>query len=253
MSFYFKKNSAFSRLTSSGFTPTPKIFSVSSLRERGFAPSLPAVSPSNLSKGFTLVELLISISIVSVILTVLILNQSTYTDGAALANLADEISLTISQAQTYSIAVREFSTGSNIFSSSYGLAFSLLGSGSDKAYIYFADRDGNSIYSGDWSCPMGGLSDECLNRADITRGNYIDSICIIRIAGEDVCDNVSRVDISFLRPNTEAQIFFFDDSGSLITMSDIKGGKITVKSPLGYTRTVSIFNTGQVSVGSPEL
>ena len=123
--------------------------------------------------GFTLIELLVSISIVSVILTVIVLNQSTYTDSIALFNLADEISSTVSQAQAYGIGVREFSPGSSEFSISYGLTFNILASGSNKAYLSFADRNNNKIYDGNWSCPTGGAS-ECLGKVDITRNSFIE-------------------------------------------------------------------------------
>jgi len=200
------------------------------------------------SFGFTLVELMVSIAIVTVILTVIISNQSTYTDTAALAGLADEISLTISQAQVYSIGVKELSTGSQVFSSSYGLSFSLLSgnSGSNVDYIYFADRNGDLVYSGDWLCATGGPSDECLSKTNITRGNLIQSMCVVLVSGPDVCD-VGRVDISFVRPDTEAQIKLFDLNGVAYPPTSMKGAKIMLVSPKGATRSVSVFSTGQIS------
>src|SRR3989338_6334842 len=87
------------------------------------------------NRGFTITELIVALGIASVIMTVIILRQSAYTDGAALTNLADDIGSTISQAQTYGIGVKELSTGSSDFSAAYGLAFSLLASdGSNSAY-----------------------------------------------------------------------------------------------------------------------
>ncbi len=202
--------------------------------------------PANPVAGFTLIELMVSISIIVIILTVVISGQSTYTDKAALAGLADEISLTISQAQIYSIGVKELSTGSLNFSSSYGLTFSLLGgtSGSNTAYIYFADINRDFIYAGDWSCVAGG---ECLSKTDIVRGNLIQSICVVPVSGADVCD-VGRADISFVRPNTEAQLRFFNLSGGVYNPISMKGVKIRLVSPKGATRSVSVFTTGQISV-----
>ncbi|MEK9171874.1 MAG: prepilin-type N-terminal cleavage/methylation domain-containing protein [Patescibacteria group bacterium] len=196
--------------------------------------------------GFTLMELLVSIAIVSVILTVIVSNQSTYTDGAALTNLADEISSTISQAQAYGIGVKEFSPGSSEFSASFGLTFSLLGSGSNIAYLSFADRNGNKVYDGDWSCPVGGTS-ECREKVPIVHGNYIDSLCVVFIPGPDIC-NVGRVDISFARPSTEAQLLFFNNGGQSFNPADMKGAKIVLRSPGGLARSITVFTTGQVSV-----
>ena len=133
---------------------------------------MPTPTNSKINKGFTLTEFLISIALASLILTVVVSSQSTYTDGVALTNLADEISSVVFQAQAYSTGVKEFSPASSEFSASYGLTFSLLGSGSNKAYLSFGDRNGNKIYDGDWSCPTGGAS-ECLGKVDIPPRNYI--------------------------------------------------------------------------------
>ena len=198
---------------------------------------------SKKSLGFTLIELLVSISIVSVILTVVVLNQSTYTDGAALTNLADEISSTISQAQAYGIGVKEVSAGSSEFNASYGLAFSLLGSGSNTAYIYFADLNGNKIYTGNWSCDTA----ECLSKVNITRGNVIADICVIKTSGSDQCNSAERADVSFARPNTEAQIKLFNNGGQPLNESNLKGIRIELKSPRGLTRSVTVYTTGQIS------
>src|SRR3989338_8159589 len=202
--------------------------------------------------GFTLVELLVSIAIVSVILTVIVSNQSTYTDGVALTNLADEISSTISQAQAYGIGVREFSPSSSEFSASYGLTFSLLGSGFNKAYLFFGDRNGNKIYDGDWSCPIGGAS-ECLERIDISRGNYIESLCVLYYTSPiyyvDNCD-VGRVDISFAYSSGETQLLFYKTSGNLFNLKELtqtEGAKIVLKSPGGLSWSVVVHTNGQVS------
>ncbi|OHA89248.1 MAG: hypothetical protein A3C70_00165 [Candidatus Zambryskibacteria bacterium RIFCSPHIGHO2_02_FULL_43_14] len=184
----------------------------------------------------------------SVILTIIVFNQSTYTDSTALTNLADEISSTISQTQVYGIAVKEFSTDN--FNASYGLSFSILSGsneGSNSAYLYFADRDGDKKYDGDWSCSTGGAS-ECLSRIDITRGNVIEDLCIVRNNGADQCNVAKRVDISFARPSIEAQIKVFNSGGNEISASNDKGIKIKLVSSHGATRSVTVYKTGQVSV-----
>ncbi len=196
--------------------------------------------------GFTLIELLVSIAIVSVILTIIVSNQSTYTDNAALSNLSDQIGLTLSQAQAYGIGVRELFPGSSDFSASYGLVFSLLDSGSDSVYLSFADRNGNKLYDGDWSCPTGGIS-ECIEKTDISRGNRIDSLCVVRAADTDIC-GIGRVDISFIRPNTEAQIIFFDAGGGTLNPPGSIGARVILRSPGALTKSVVIYKTGQISV-----
>lgn len=201
------------------------------------------------SRAFTLVEFLVSIGIVFAILSVILLNQSAYTDSVALTNAADELGLTVSQAQAYSIGVRELSPGSSNFSSAYGVSFSINAPDSDKSYIYFADRNTSEHYDGSWLCPNESGS-ECLERIEIPRGNYINSFCVIRTQGSDQCGTVHRADITFLRPDTDAKMKFFNSGGQQYQSPNIKGVRVILKSPGGATRSVAIYLTGQVSVES---
>lgn len=197
--------------------------------------------------GFSLIELLVTMGIIVTILTVVTLNQSTYVESASLTNLADQVGSTIVQAQAYGIAVRELTPGSADFSASYGLSVSLLGSGSPTSYLFFADRNNNRAYDGDWSCLTGGLS-ECLEKTEIGRGNYVSGICIITSAGGDQCESARRADILFLRPDPEAVITFYSQGGEVLNASNKVGVKIKFQSPGGLIRSVSVYDNGQVSV-----
>jgi len=203
------------------------------------------------SRGFTLIELLVSIGIMLIILGTLVFNQSHYSDGAALKNLADTIGLTIRQAQIYGISVKEFNTGSNNFSSAYGAEFNILATGANNAYIFFADvPDVNNVYNGTydsgWSCPLGGSS-ECITKTSITQGNTINGLCEIPLVGQPNC-SIGRVDITFLRPEITAQMVFFDTSGNQLSSTGVEGAQIKLLSPAGNTRSVTIYTTGQISV-----
>ena len=212
---------------------------------------LGSASASRRRDGFTLLELLVSITIVTVILTVVILSQSKYTDGAALANLADDISARLSQAQAYGIGVVQLSYGVTDFSFSYGLTFNITSSGSNMAYLYFADQNSNGIYDGNWSCAPqpNARPSECIEKVDITRGNYIESMCVIKSDGSPcIPGQVGRVDIHFNRPNTEANISIFGITGTLMNSSTDVGVKIALKSPGGLSKTIVVYETGQISV-----
>jgi prepilin-type N-terminal cleavage/methylation domain-containing protein len=202
------------------------------------------------SKGFTLIELLVTLSIVAVILSVIVFNQSTYTERLGLANLADDMTLTLSRAQSYGIAVRELTPGSSDFSAAYGISVSLLPTGSPNAYIYFADRNLNGVYDGDWTCPTGGAS-ECLEKVEMKQGNFVESICLIAENGLEDCVAPRRIDISFARPKTEAVIKAFDSAGQSIDTSTTKGAKLSLKSPKNYQRLVVAYKVGQISALEP--
>lgn len=196
-------------------------------------------------RGFSLIEFLVSISIVTIILTVVISNQSTYTSGIALTNLADEVASSLSQAQSYGVGVREVIVGSSEFSAAYGLTFSKLPSGSETAYLSFADRNSNRFYDNDWSCAIGGSS-ECLAKNIISRGNYIFDLCATRSNGGDQC-NMGRIDITFTRPKTEAQLTFFNNGGNQVNPPNVTGAKIIFKSPNGATKSTTVYTTGQIT------
>lgn len=181
-----------------------------------------------------------------IVLSIVLFNQSKYTEAAALTTLSDEVSLRLSEAQIYGIAVKELSPGSSSFSSGYGIAFSLLGSGSTTAYIIFADLNGNHIYDGTWSCTIG-VGSECLERVDITRGNYIDNFCNLKNNGTNTCVNTKRIDVTFLRPNTAASIIFFNSGGQQYSPANLIGAQVIFKSPSGLSRTTSVYLSGQVA------
>ena len=198
-------------------------------------------------KGFSLVELVVSIGIAAIILSVIVFNQSSYAEAAALGNLADEVALTVNQAQAYGIAVRERVAGSADFSGSYGLSLSLLGQGSPTEYLFFIDRNANQSYDGDWACETGGTA-ECLSKTEFLGKNYLDSICILKSAGPPDCMSIRRADVSFLRPSLEARITFFNAGGVSVDPPNDLGVKFVLKSAGGLTRSVLVYKSGQVSV-----
>ena len=202
--------------------------------------------------GFTLVELLVSISIIVIITSFVVAGQDTYVGGAALKGDLSEIALSLSEARAYGLGVRELTPGSGDFSAAYGIEFRLPSAGgSDSSYVSFADlgspKDG--VYGGTWACSIGGGS-ECLSKKTFSRNNKIDSICVIYNSGGGNCagDNVDRVAVSFLRPDTEAIIKFFNNGGLPFTPSNYKGVEINLEAPSGDIKSVSVFTTGQISI-----
>ena len=172
-------------------------------------------------KGFTLIELLVSIGIMVLITSTVLISQNKYSSNISLSNLANDISLTIRQAQIYGVSVKELSAGSGDFSSAYGVDFNTTASGSNNAYIFFADRGSSKdgYYNDAWSCPIGGSS-ECLQKINLTSGNTISRLCIIRKNDNGVCVGnpsvlVDHVDVTFIRPSNAANILYFNNGGQI--------------------------------------
>lgn len=200
-------------------------------------------------KGFTLPELIVTVLIMSVITSIVVSSQSRYSDGTLLNNSASNIALELRQAQVYGVSVKELGVGSNEFSAGYGLAFSVLNSTEKLGYISFADRASGSqkyIYEGGWTCPTGGSS-ECIAKFLLPSGYTFSQICEISNNGTEDC-TPGRVDITFVRPETDAHILFFDALGQQMNFSGLKGAKIRMISPNGATKNVIVYVTGQISI-----
>jgi prepilin-type N-terminal cleavage/methylation domain-containing protein len=205
-----------------------------------------------ISSGFTLVELLVTITIFTITTGIIMFSQGKFDNSVLLSNLAYDIAITIRQAQTYGVNVKEFGSGTGKFVG-YGVYFDLTDQGSNKQFDLFADTMGytNGVpgdykFNGDFSCPAN--DPECVNKYVIKRGNFIYSVCAG--ADETSCDatasTISRLVIDYKRPVPDAKIFTEADDGSL---SPYDYAKIVVSSPDGSSkRSIVVTSTGQIYV-----
>ena len=178
-------------------------------------------------KGFTLVELLISVSIFTVITTVAMFSNNQFNGSVLLTNLAYEVALSVRQAQYYGVSVRQSS--SNDFNSGYGIHFD---TSVPTSYTLFEDKPNGSqhIFDG---------SDVSVQMFTITRGNKIYKVCV---SGD--CSK-TKVDITFVRPNPDAYI-----TANAATGSYYGEAEICVSSPQNNKRKIIVSSTGQISVGT---
>lgn len=95
----------------------------------------------NWCRGFTLVEVLVSIGIFTVLTAVVLSNYRSYDSSALFANASEDIVLALRQAQVYGVGVR--GTGTS-FATPYGVYF--LKSKPNEIVI-FADNNSNGLYS----------------------------------------------------------------------------------------------------------
>ncbi|MEI6420549.1 MAG: prepilin-type N-terminal cleavage/methylation domain-containing protein [bacterium] len=192
--------------------------------------------------GFTLVELLVTLSIFVIVTGIVLFNQNKFNSSIVLTNLSYDVALTIRQAQT-------FGTGGKIvgfegIKPTYGVH---LETGiNNKIVVLFADRlknnNNNTVnnYKFD-GFSSGGICDqinsECLEKSLLTRGNYIYKICEY---GTSVC--YSKLDITFKRPKSEP-VIKADDKDISTT-----GVVITLAALDGATRTVTVGPLGNINL-----
>ncbi len=198
--------------------------------------------------GFSLLEMLISIAIISLILAVVVLNQGDFTDQFSLSTNASDLELQIRQAQVYGVSVKEFAPSSNDFTSHYGVSTSAM-QGSASYFIFFGDRGAqNGIYDGDASCVVGGAS-ECIAKFSFTRGVKVNQVCALKLNSQAECaPEVGRADITFNRPEPAANFSLFNSQGNQNNIGQVIGVRIELISLKGRTKSVYVYSTGQISV-----
>lgn len=182
-------------------------------------------------KGFTLVELLVSIGIFTIITSVAVFNNTQFNSSILLTNLAYEIALSVRQSQVYGVTVKKDSNDN--FSSAYGIHFDLA---SPTTYILFQDTTPADHYYN-----SGDVSVETFN---IQKGNGITQFCVTD--STTVCHKAdgATLDISFVRPNPDALIYV----GGVGTRYN--KAEVCVVSPKNIKRKIVIENTGQISVST---
>ena len=217
---------------------------------------------SNFKKGFTLVELLISISIMVLIMSVVLINYHRFDTTFSTTNLAYDIALSIRQAQSYGISVHaNTSAGLNSeaeYQFGYGIHF-IAPSGASTAddtnshYFLFADntmgQGTQNYYDNTTANACGG---ECLQEYTLTAGYTIQSICYYTTPGNCTQLTFGSLDITFLRPNPDAIVCPYTSGngpGSCIAPFNYTA-VITIASPDSsvHHEIITVQPTGQISV-----
>jgi prepilin-type N-terminal cleavage/methylation domain-containing protein len=185
------------------------------------------------NKAFSLIELIVTVSIISVILSVVLYNYGSFNDKLALSAAAQELAVSIRQAQAYGINVKESGVSSNQFNYAYGIYFS---NQTPNSYYIYVDVNSNNKYDSGGS--------ELVERVDFKNGVTINNICD---SGACPATGVTTMSASFLRPNPDARIYFINSSGT-VTSGPLSYGRIQLRSTKGTFSYVIIESTGQIVV-----
>ena len=184
------------------------------------------------SGGFTLVELIVVMAIAIVMITSLVIQQSSWNDSLSVSTQAYEMALMIRQAQIYSLGVKEDTAGGgDKFNIGYGIHFDT----NPARYIYFADRNGNQKYD----------SGEETETKTFTRGVTVEDVC-----GSSECiytggGPLKKAGILFFRPEAKAIISLLNNGGNSVDSPPVT---VTLKSVGGKEYKVIVQTNGQVSI-----
>ncbi len=218
------------------------------------------LSTVNYSRGFTLIEMLVVLAIITIITTIAVTSQSSFNQTLLLTNAAYDLGINVRQAESYGVSSRAFlSGGVSTVNAGYGLDFT---SGNLGAYTLFADiARGGTIPS--W-CPVGsaGTPDakpgDCLYESGFgeavqtytfTRGFSLSKFCGLATGTQTtLCSgaNLDGLDIVFIRPNTEA-IMTGRKGGTYWQLSSVI---VYLTSPQGGMRCIRVSNAGEISVSA---
>ncbi len=191
------------------------------------------------NKGFTLVELIVSLAIFAFMTAFLVAKYGTFNQGVLLTNLAYDVAITIRSAQTYGLNVQGTSaSGSTLFIYPYGVHFD---KGSSQ-FILYTDLKDNCVGTAMCGYDSSYLPDEKVNVYKMKPGNMVKDVCVGTGPGAGCAAITSGTsfDVAFKRPNPDAALL---NNGTASTYAEI-----TLSSSDGSLKKVILRSTGQVAV-----
>ncbi len=210
-----------------------------------------------LNRAFTLIELLVTIVIFVIITGVVLLNSNRFDSSVLLNNFAYDVALTIKQAQSYGVNVREnINTGFNTAGSNTGYGIYFNRTVDATKFVLFNDTIGGPLspttpdqtYEGSFSsCPLNDPSSECVQKFSMTKGTRVLKMCATNnISPTNDCDSnqVDQLSILFYRPSLEAKIYINGES----TPNNKAYAKITLAAADGRTVDIVVTSVGQIYV-----
>ena len=191
------------------------------------------------NKGFTLIELMVTIAIVTVIMGIILIENSKFNDSIILTNTAYEIALVARQAQVFGLSSKAASSGT--IYSGYGINASAVDGENSVVHLFADNITANGKYD---------AGEEITGGIQIGRGIRVTHICFY-YATERRCNEsevLKKTNVTFKRPNPESDIR--DGSGS--TPAGVKQVQINVNTSASTneSRCVIIYKSGQISVKS---
>ncbi len=225
--------------------------------------------------GFTIVELLVVISIFLIISGVVLFNFNNFKNNASLQNVVQDVAINIRKAQGYALGFKSSNNISSANTNGFGIYINgdFANGTSARMMTLFADMAGSGTagkcdVSGSSncvsinSCGSPSSSNECLEKLPITTTDKITSVCLSNngtskagtSTGHTSCiANNDSFTVYFNRPNPDAN-FCWWKSGSSTCLFRINSALVTditinlSSADSVHKRQVVIWNTGQISV-----
>jgi len=181
-------------------------------------------------KGFSLVELMITVAIVVLVTGAVLVRDSGFNETTLLRSQALEMSLDIRTTQQYGVTIRADNPGR----SGYGMYFDPQGSPNE--YILFFDADDNGLYD---------IGEELGQRYVLDPRFVITETCV-----NGNCDSRRKVSVLFRRPNFDAIIGNTNAAGNFYGLNGRTEVEIRIApvDDTSVTRSVVVYQSGQITV-----
>gem|GEM_PF-851141 len=182
------------------------------------------------TRGFTLVEVLVSIGIFTVLTGVVLANYRGYNTNALFANASEDIVLALRQAQVYGVGTKRVGAS---FEVPYGVYLN-TDALNRNGFKFFADINGNHLFDINEDAGL-------INNAT----KWGNSISVTSLLCDGIaCGTTYGANVTFERPNPDAFI-------ANATSQAVSKGLLTIiltDSNTGKTSTISITSAGQISL-----
>lgn len=187
--------------------------------------------------GFTLVELLVVVSIATLLLTAMVFQQNKWNDRLAVNTQIYELGLMLRQAQVFGLGVKEYTGGTgDKFDKAYGVH---IDTGTPDRYYFFADADKDGRFD----------TGELIETKMLTRGVTLNRVCGT-VSGTQSCSTsgaLRQISITFLRPEPKATIKFLNNGGNELPTYG-SPADIYFRSQNGTENNVRVNANGYISI-----
>jgi prepilin-type N-terminal cleavage/methylation domain-containing protein len=197
----------------------------------------------NYKAGMTYVELIVVLTIFSVMSSIIIFNYGAFQDQIDTKNLTNNIALKFVQAQKAALsgllppaAQQTLIQNPATWKPSYGVYINRILD--VKSFIYFSDLDQNGNLSNPNCFGIG----ECLEKISITKGASISSLDVF-FQGDATAHSINDLTVTFARPNSGAVIHSSTAFGSVVSYV-----QVTILSQKNYTAKIKIYPSGRIQI-----
>ena len=204
-----------------------------------------------LAAGFTMIELLVSISIFAFMTAFLVSKYGTFNQSVLLTNLAYDTALTVRSAQTFGLNVQGTATSSPSilgFNYAYGVHFDPA---KPTQFILFVDLCGTNKFETGTTCSNNalltlGATAEIQSTYSFRQGFTIKSVCAGAGSGNNCTAIVGpyALDILFKRPNPDAII----QNTTTGATNPGQYAKVVMTATDGSMKAIVVQSTGQIAV-----